>query len=132
MIQESKLTLNSRTPNIQNFNTVRKYRYQGLWFTQMDSQINEFLSESRITRYCGRSSFGRVDYYSQAEKHVDHCQHLHTQAIFCTGGYNPSVMTTSDTLILGDVNAHHSQGSHSHGKSWKVMEKKLSWKSHGN
>ena len=29
VIQESKLTLNSRTPNIQNFNTVRKDRHQG-------------------------------------------------------------------------------------------------------
>ena len=29
VIQESKLTLNSRTPNIQNFTTVRKYRHQG-------------------------------------------------------------------------------------------------------
>ena len=29
VIQESKFTLNSRTPNIQNFTTVRKYRHQG-------------------------------------------------------------------------------------------------------
>ena len=29
VIQESKLTLNSRTPNIQNFTTVRKDRHQG-------------------------------------------------------------------------------------------------------
>ena len=29
VIQESKLTLNSRTPNIQNFTTVRKDRDQG-------------------------------------------------------------------------------------------------------
>ena len=29
VIQESKLTLNSRTPNIQNLTTVRKGRYQG-------------------------------------------------------------------------------------------------------
>ena len=29
VIQESKLTLNSRTPNIQNFSTVRKDRHQG-------------------------------------------------------------------------------------------------------
>ena len=29
VIQESKLTLNSRTPNIQNFTTLRKDRHQG-------------------------------------------------------------------------------------------------------
>ena len=29
VIQESKLTLNSRTPNIQNFPTVKKDRHQG-------------------------------------------------------------------------------------------------------
>ena len=29
VIQESKLTLNCRTPNIQNFTTVRKDRYRG-------------------------------------------------------------------------------------------------------
>ena len=29
VIQESKLTLHSRMPNIQNFITVRKYRDQG-------------------------------------------------------------------------------------------------------
>ena len=29
VVQELKLTLNYRTPNIQNFTTVRKYRHQG-------------------------------------------------------------------------------------------------------
>ena len=62
-------------------------------------------------RWC-RSSFGRVAYYSQAGKHrLDHYQRLHTPASSGTGGYSPSLdhlMMTTDTLILGDFNAHHS------------------------
>ena len=49
------------------------------WFTHIDSQINKLLSKARFTRYSGRSSFERVDYYSQAGKHrLDHYQRLHT------------------------------------------------------
>ena len=49
------------------------------WFTHIDSQINKPLSEARFTRYSIRTSFGRVDYYSQAGKHrLDHYQRLHT------------------------------------------------------
>ena len=49
------------------------------WFTHIDSQINKLLSEARFTRYSSRSSFERVDYYSQAGKHkLDHHQRLHT------------------------------------------------------
>ena len=43
VIQESKLTLNSRTPNIQNFTTVRKDREQGQGgglLTLIDKSIN--------------------------------------------------------------------------------------------
>ena len=75
VIQESKLTLNSRTPNIQNFTTVRKDRDQGQGgglLTMIHKSIN-------FTRYSSRSSFGRVHYYSQAGKHRhDHYQHKHT------------------------------------------------------
>ena len=81
VIQESKFTLNSQRPNIQNFTTVRKDRDQGQGdgFFHIDSQINKLLSEARFTRYSSRSSFGRVDYYSQAGKHrLDHYQRLHT------------------------------------------------------
>ena len=82
------------------------------WFTHIDSQINKLLSEARFTRYSGRSSFGRVYYYSHAGKHrLDHYQRLHTPASSCTVGYNTyldHLMMTTDTLILGDFNAHHS------------------------
>ena len=80
VIQESKLNLNSRTPNIQNFSTVRKDCDQGQGgglLTLLHKSIN--FSEARFTRYSSRSSFGRVDYYSQAGKHrLDHYQRLHT------------------------------------------------------
>ena len=49
------------------------------WFTHIDSQINKLLSEAKITRDSGRSSLGRVDYYSQdGKQRVDHYQPLHT------------------------------------------------------
>ena len=77
VIQESKLTLNSQTPNIQNFTTVGLSSRPRRWFTHIDSQINKLLSEV-TTRYSGRSSFGRFD-YSQVGKHrLDHYQSLHT------------------------------------------------------
>ena len=43
VIQESKLTLNSRMPNIQKFTTIRKYRHQcqgGGLLTLIDKSIN--------------------------------------------------------------------------------------------
>ena len=45
----------------------------------IDSQINKLFSEARFTRYSGRSSFRRVDYYSQPGKHrFDHYLRIHT------------------------------------------------------
>ena len=73
VIQESKLTLNSRTPNIQNFTTVRKDRDQGQGGGLL-TLIHKSINFSRRP-----DSFGRVDYYSQAGKHrLDHYQRLHT------------------------------------------------------
>ena len=82
------------------------------WFTHIDSQINKLLSEASITRVSGRSSFGRVDYYSQAVKHrVDNYQRLHTPSKLLHKRIHLSLdhlMMLTDTLILGDFNAHHS------------------------
>ena len=82
-----------------------------MWFTHIDSQINKLLSEARITRDSGRSSFGRVDYYRQAGKQLIITTVYIAPASSCTGGYNPSrdhLMMTTDTRILGDFTAHHS------------------------
>ena len=72
------------------------------WFTHIDSQINKLLSEARTTRYSGRPSLGRVDYYSQAGTHrVDHYQLLHTPS---------KVLYRRITFISGssdDDDGHH-------------------------
>ena len=98
VIQESKLTLNSWTPNIQ--------------FTHIDSQIKKHLSDARLTRDSGRSSFGRVACYSQAGKHrLDNYQRLHNHSKLLHRRINPSLdhlMKTTDIFILGDFNVHHS------------------------
>ena len=49
VIQESKLSSNSKTPSIQNFTTVRKDRRQGQggrWFTHLDSQVDKLLPKA--------------------------------------------------------------------------------------
>ena len=114
VIQESKLTLNSRTPNIQNFTTVRKDRDQGQGgglLTLIHKSINltrrpdspdtladPDLEELTITAKLGNTALIITNVYIPP-------------ASSCTGGYNPSLdhlMMTTDTLILGDFNAHHS------------------------
>ena len=114
VIQESKLTLNSRTPNIQNFTTVRKDRHQGqggglltlihksINFTRRpnspDTLADPHLEELTITAKLGNTDLIITNVYIPPESS-------------CTGGYNPSLghlMMTTDTLILGDFNAHHS------------------------
>ena len=113
MIQESKLTLNSRTPNIQNFTTVRKDcdQGQGGLLTLIHESINfsrrpdspdtlgdPYLEELTITAKLGNTDLIITNGYIPP-------------ANSCTGGYNPSLdhlMMTTDTLIMGDFNAHHS------------------------
>ena len=59
-----------------------------------------------------RSSPGRADHHGQVGQHrVDHFQHLHTPNKHMSGGYHPSLdhlMMTTDNLLLGDFDAHHS------------------------
>ena len=114
MIQESKLTLNSRTPNIQNFTTVRKDRHRGqggglltlihksINFSRRpdspDTLTDPHLEELTITAMLGNTDLIITNVYIPP-------------ASSCTGGYNPSLdhlMMTTATRILGDFNAHHS------------------------
>ena len=114
VIQESKLTLNSRTPNIQNFTAVRKDRDQGQrggLLTLIHKSINfsrgpdspdtlayPHLEELTITVKLGNTDLIITNVYIPP-------------ASSCTGGYNTSLdhlMMTTDTLILGDFNVHHS------------------------
>ena len=113
MIRESKLTLNSRTPNIQNFAAVRKDRHRGqggglltlihksINFSRTpdspDTLADPHLEELTTTANLGNTDLIITNVYIPPESS-------------CTGGYNPSLvhlMMTTDTLILGDFNAHH-------------------------
>ena len=114
VIQESKLSSNSKTPSIQNFTTVRKDRRQGQGgglLTLIHKSINfsrkpespetlvePHLEELTITATLGDTELIITNVYIPP-------------ASSCTGGYLPSLdhlMMTTDTLILGDFNAHHS------------------------
>ena len=80
VIQESKLSPNSKTPNIQNFITVRKDRRQGQGgdlLTLIHKSIN--FSRRPESLDSGRTSFGGVDHHGHAGRNgVDHYQRLHT------------------------------------------------------
>ena len=127
MIQEWKLTLNYRTPNIQNFTTVRKDGHQGqgggsltlihqsMNFSRRpdspDTLADPHLEELTITAKLGNTYFIITNVYIPP-------------ASSCTGGYNPSLdhmMMTTDTLILGDFNAHHSSWYSSYTDSRGTM-----------
>ena len=114
VIQELKLTLNFRTPNIQNFITVRKDRDQGQGGSLLtlihksinfswrpdspDTLADPHLEELTITAKLGNTDFIITNVYISPSSS-------------CTGGYNTSLdhlMMTTDTLILGNFNAHHS------------------------
>ena len=114
VIQESKLSSNSKTPSIQNFTTVRKDRRQGQGgglLTLIHKSINfsrkpespetlvePHLEELTITATLGDTELIITNVYIPP-------------ASSCTGGYLPSLdhlMMTTDTQILGDFNAHHS------------------------
>ena len=80
VIQESKLSSNSKTPSIQNLTTVRKDRRQGQGgglLTLIHKSIN--FSRKPESPETGRTSFGGVDHHGHAGRHgVDHYQRLHT------------------------------------------------------
>ena len=80
VIQESKLSSNSKTPSIQNFTTVQKDRRQGQGgglLTLIHKSIN--FSRKPESPDSGRTSFEGVDHQDHAGRHgVDHYQRLHT------------------------------------------------------
>ena len=106
VMQESKLTLNSRTPNIQNFTIVRKDRHQGQGgglLTLIHKSINlsqrpespetladPHLEELTITAELAKTELIITNVYIPP-------------ASSCTGGYNQSLdhlVMTTDTIIL--------------------------------
>ena len=95
MIQESKLTLNSRTPNIQNFTTVRKDRDQGQGgglLTLIHKSINfslrpdspDTLADPHLEELTITAKLGNTD-------------------LIITNVYIPPASS-----CIGDFNAHHS------------------------
>ena len=77
----------------------------------VDSQVEKLLPKAWITRDSGRTLFGGVDHHGHAGRHGVITNVYIPPASSCTGGYLPSLdhlMMTTDTLILGDFNAHHS------------------------
>ena len=80
VIQESKLSYNSKTPGIQNFTTVRKDCHQGQGgglLTLIHKSIN--FSRKPESPDSGRTSFGGVDHHGHTGRHrVHHYQRLHT------------------------------------------------------
>ena len=80
VIQASKLTLNSRTPNTQNFTTVRKDRHRGQGgglLTLIHKSIN-FSRRPDSPDTLADPHLEKIDYYSHAGKYrLDHYQRLH-------------------------------------------------------
>ena len=113
MIQESKLTVNSRTPNIQNFTTVRKDRDQGqgcglltlihksINFSRRphspDTLADSHLEELTITAKLGNTDLIITNVYMPP-------------ASSCTG-YNPSLDHLMMTRIQGDSSSTDTRGT---------------------
>ena len=113
VIQESKLSSNSKTPGILNFTTVRKDRRQGqggglltlihksINFAQKpespETLVEPHLEELTITAMLGDTELIITNVYIPLVSSF-------------TEGYLHSMdhLMTTDTLILGDFNAHHS------------------------
>ena len=113
VILESRLSSNSKTPSIQNFTTVRNDRRQGQGgglLTLILLSIN--FSRKPESPETGRTSFGRVDHHGHAGNRELISTNVYIPpASSCAGGYLPSLdhlLMRTDTLTLGDFNAHHS------------------------
>ena len=105
VIQESKLTLNSRTPNTQNFTTVRKYRHQG----QGGSLLTLIHKSTNFSRRPDSPD-------TLGDPHLEELTitvKLGNTDLIITNIYIPqqaldNLLLTTDSRILGDFNAHHS------------------------
>ena len=114
VIQESKLSQTSSAPCIQNYTTVRKDRRLGqggglLTFVHKSisylrkPESPETLGDPHLEELSISAKLGNTDLI------ISNIYISPTSS--CTGGYQPSLdhlMMTTDTLLLGDFNAHHS------------------------
>ena len=113
-IQESKLTAQSRSPNIQNYTLVRQDRRQGpggglLFF------IHNTVSFTRKPMSTTSKNDPHLEELTISIA-MDNIELLITNvyippASSCNGRYSPQIdhlLTGTDSLVLGDFNAHHS------------------------
>ena len=113
MIQESKLSPKSKNPCIQNYTTVRKDRSHGqggrllifihrsIIFSKQPSSP-ESLSDPNLEELSIKAELGNT-------KLIISNVYI-PPASSCSNGYDSSIehlLTTPDTLILGDFKAHH-------------------------
>ena len=113
VIQESKLSPKSKNPCIQNYTTVRKdrshgqgrglliYIHRSITFSKQPSSL-EALSDPHLEDLSIEDELGNT-------KLIISNVYI-PPASYCSNGYHSSIehlLTTPDTLILGDFNAHH-------------------------
>ena len=113
VIQESKLSPKSKNPCIQNYTTVRKDRSHGqgggllifihrsITFSKQPSSP-ESLSDPHLEELSIKVELGNT-------KLIISNVYI-PPASSCNNGYHSSIehlLTTPDTLVLGDFNAHH-------------------------
>ena len=113
VIQESKLTSKSKNPCIRNYTTVRKDRphghggellvfiHESITFSKQPSSP-ETLSDPHLEELTIKADIGNT-------KLIISNIYI-PPASSCSNGYQSSIehlLTTPDTLILGDFNAHH-------------------------
>ena len=113
VIQESKLSPKSKNPCIQNYTTVRKdsshgqggglliFIHRSITFSKQPSSP-ESLSDPHLEELSIKAELGNT-------KLIISNVYI-PPASSCSNGYQSSIehlLTTPDTLILGDFNAHH-------------------------
>ena len=112
-IQESKLSPKSKNPCIRNYTTVCKDRPPWSWrrIVYFYSQIDNLLQTAIVTRVAIWSTHGRTFYKTELGNTKLIISNIYIPpASSCTNVYQSSIehlLTTPDTLILGNVNAHH-------------------------
>ena len=113
-IQESKLTAQSRSPNIENYILVRQDRRQGpgggllFFFHNSVSFTRKPLSTtSKNDPHLEELTIS----IAMDNTRVAHYQRVHPPASSCNGCYSPTLdhlLTGTDSLVLGDFNAQNS------------------------
>ena len=139
VIQESKLSPKSMNPCIQNYTTVRKDRSHGqggglLIFIHRSITFSkqpwspESLSDPHLEELSIKAELENT-------KLIISNVYI-PPASSCSNGYNSSIehlLTTPDTLILGDFNAHHpSWYSRSTGTRGRKMADSINWSDYGS